>query len=216
MSSRIFAAALLLALPAAGAEPLLPQLRIEPTTGGSIFFVKNVSAQPLTAYLIELVDYPGSFYQLWQDEITGEPIAPAKEKRIPVANMTVGAVPDYVKIQAAVYADGTTAGVAEKVAILLGRRKFSLDTVHDMLRRVEAGKAANTPKEAISANLRQAAEFMLLSAKVDKASAIWVNQAAGRALFSDGASYLDKHSLEETLANLHAWEKAIAESKPPV
>jgi len=36
------------------------------------------------------------------------------EKRIQVENMTVGAVPDYVKMQAAIYADGSTAGVRRR------------------------------------------------------------------------------------------------------
>src|SRR5580704_7934582 len=93
-----------LALSAVAAEAPLPGLRIEPVAGGSIFYVKNVSSQPLTAWLVELVDYPGSSYSLWRDDIS-EPIPPGVEKRIPVANMTVGAVPDYVKIQAAIYAD---------------------------------------------------------------------------------------------------------------
>ena len=57
-----FAAVLLLALPAIAAEVPLPELRIEPTGGGSIFYIKNNSATPLAAYLIELVGYPGSSY----------------------------------------------------------------------------------------------------------------------------------------------------------
>ena len=46
----------------------LPGLRIEPTGGGSIFYVKNNATVALTGYLIELVDYPGSSYSFWQDE----------------------------------------------------------------------------------------------------------------------------------------------------
>jgi hypothetical protein len=110
----------LLAMAAAAAQ--LPDLRIEPTAGGSIFYVKNSSTQPLTGWLIELVDYPGSSFSLWQDD-PAVPLAPGAEKRIPVTNMTVGAVPDYVKIQAAVYADGSTAGVPEKVTSLIERRR---------------------------------------------------------------------------------------------
>src|SRR5258708_16196535 len=114
-----------LALPAVAAEVSLPELRIEATTGGSIFYVKNVSSQPLTAWLIELVDYPGSSYSLWQDDVS-EPIVPGVEKRIPVSNMTVGAVPDYVTIQAAIYADGATSGVPEKVTQCIERRRAVL------------------------------------------------------------------------------------------
>src|SRR5262249_5380134 len=136
MSLKFLAAFCLLALPAAGAEPPLPKLRVEPTTGGSIFYVRNVSTQPPTAHVIEMVDYPRRVFQLYEDEISSEPIPPDKEKKIQVANMTVGAVPDYVKIQAAVYADGSTAGVKERVNQILSRRQFSLDTVRDLIRRV--------------------------------------------------------------------------------
>ena len=123
-----FAAVLLVALPAIAAEIPLPELRIEPTAGGSIFYIKNNSPQALNAYLIELVDYPGSSYSFWQDETVAEPIPPKAEKRIQVANMTVGAVPDYVKMQAALYAGGASAGIPEKVAQLLDRRRVTLET----------------------------------------------------------------------------------------
>ena len=69
MPLRPLATALLLALSATAATPPLPELRTEPTTGGSIFYVRNVGSQPLTAWLIELVNYPGSSYSLWMDEI---------------------------------------------------------------------------------------------------------------------------------------------------
>lgn len=214
MSIKIIAATLLLALSAAGAEPPLPNLRIEPTSGGSIFYVKNVSSQPLTAFVIELVNYPGSFYELFEDDITSTPIAPGTEKRIQVSNMTVGAVPDYVKIQAAIYADGTTAGVPERVTQLVSRRQFCLDTVRDLIRRLELLKEGNTSKENAAANLQRAAEFMMLPPNVDKGSQLSINQAAGRTLFTDTVGYLGKHSVEETLAKLHDWEKILMESKP--
>src|ERR1700719_3841061 len=106
MPLRPFATAILLSLSAAiSAQPPLPELRTEPTTGGSIFYVRNVASQPLAAYLIELVNYPGSSYSLWRYEIAADPILPGVEKRLPVSNMTVGPVPDYIKIQAALYAD---------------------------------------------------------------------------------------------------------------
>ena len=69
-----FAAVLLVALPAIATQMPLPGLRIEPTGGGSIFYIKNNSPEALSAYLIELVDYPGSSYSFWQDETIAEPI----------------------------------------------------------------------------------------------------------------------------------------------
>src|ERR1700687_4235445 len=129
-------AAIAFALSAAAQVPL-PELRIEPTAGGSIFYVKNVSSQPLTAWLIELVDYPGSSYSLWQDDIS-EPIPAGIEKRIQVANMTVCAVPHYVKIQAAIYADGASSGVPEKVAQFIERRRAILETTRELIHRLES------------------------------------------------------------------------------
>jgi hypothetical protein len=142
MPLRPLATALLLALSATAATPPLPELRTEPTTGGSIFYVRNVGSQPLTAWLIELVNYPGSSYSLWMDEIAAEPVLPGVEKRIPVSNMTVGAVPDYVKIQAALYADGTSSGIPEKVAQFIDRRRFMLETTRELIRRIEKGQTA--------------------------------------------------------------------------
>src|SRR5580698_458791 len=137
MSLKILAPVLLLPLFAIAAQ--LPELRTEPIGGGTVFFVKNTSSQPLTGYLIELVDYPGSSYSLWQDEISSEPVAPGAEKRIQVTNMTAGAVPDYMMIQAAIYADGSTAGVPEKVTQFIERRKAALATTRELIARIGKG-----------------------------------------------------------------------------
>lgn len=208
------AASLLLALSAAAADPPLPELRIEPKTGGSIFYVKNPSSQALTAYVIELVDYPGSSFGYWQDEIVTEPIAPGKEKRIEVPNMTVGAVPDYVKMQAAIYADGTTAGVPGKVEALVARRRFMLLTVQDMIRRMERAVETNASKEVTAGSLKQAAAFMLLPPRADRNSQLALNQAAGRIIISQGIEYMDKHSVKEAMDQFQDWEKTLKESKP--
>src|SRR5450755_3441969 len=141
MALRVWTATLLFGLGIAAGQPP-PELRTEPVTGGSIFYVKNTGSQPVTAYLIELVNYPGSYYSLWQDELAGELIAPGTEKRIPVANMTVGAVPDYVKLQAALFADGSSAGVPERIAQMVERRRFILGTVRELIARLEKAKAA--------------------------------------------------------------------------
>ncbi len=184
----------------------LPELRTEPTGGGSIFHVKNTSSQPLTAYLIELVGYPGSSYSLWQDEISGEPISPGGEKQIHVVNMTVGAVPDYVKLQAAIFADGSTAGVPEKVAQFIERRKAVLQTTRELIGRLEKG--------ATKADLQQWADSLQPVGKVKQNSQPVINQGASRALVIDIAAYMDGHSKEDTLAKLRASETALAASKP--
>ena len=110
MSLKILAPVLLLPLFATAAQ--LPELRTEPIGGGTVFFVKNTSSQPLTGYS----DRAGglSWQLLFAVAGRNSPaslMAPGAEKRIQVTNMTAGAVPDYMKIQAAIYADGSTAGV---------------------------------------------------------------------------------------------------------
>jgi hypothetical protein len=197
-----FATAFLVPLLVIAAE--LPQLRTEPIGGGSVFFVKNISTQPLTAYLIELVGYPGSSYTLWVDEISGEPIAPGAEKRIQVTNMTAGAVPDYMKIQAAIYADGSTAG--EKAPQFVERRRFVLETTREMIRRIEKG--------ATKADLKQWADSLQPVGKVKPNAQPVINQAAARGLVMETETYLDSHTPAETLTKLRASEKALATSKP--
>jgi hypothetical protein len=212
MPLKTLAPLLLLPLFAAAAE--LPALRTEPIGGGSVFFVKNTSSQPLTAYLIELVNYPGSSYSLWIDEASAEPVAPGAEKRIQVANMTAGAVPDYMKIQAAIYADGSTAGVPAKVTQFIDRRRFTLATNRDLIRRLEKAKEAATPKAAIVADLKKWAESLQPVGKVKPNSQEVINQAAARSLVSETVGYLDAHTLDETLNTLTISEKKLADTKP--
>lgn len=205
-----FAAVFLLALPAIAAEAALPELRIEPTAGGSIFYIKNNSPEPLNAYLIELVDYPGSSYSLWQDETVAEPIPPQGEKRIQVANMTVGAVPDYVKMRAALYAGGTTAGIPEKVAQLLDRRRVMLETTRQAIARIEKAQAEGTAKPALAGDLRQWADSLQPAGKGNRNSPAAVNQAAARGVVVGAAARLDTQSAAESLTLLRSWERELA------
>lgn len=213
MSLQRLLAALLLALAAAAAEVPLPELRTEATTAGSIFYVRNVSSQPLTAFLIELVNYPGSAYSLWQDDVSG-PISPGGEKRIPVANMTVGAAPEYVKMQAALYADGTASGIPEKVTQLVERRRFTLQTVRELIGRLEKARSAGTPKATLVADLKQWAESIQPRGRAGRGSQAAINQAAAATLIADTADRLDAGSPDDVLAGLRASEQALAASKP--
>jgi hypothetical protein len=213
MSHQAFLAGLLLAFSAAAEAPL-PELRIEPNAGGSIFYVRNGSAQPLTAYLIELVDYPGSAFSLWQDDLTNQPIPPGGEKRMSVANMTVGAAPDYVKIRAALYADGSSAGIPEKVAQLVARRRAVLETTRELIGRLEKAKSAGTSKASVVADIKQWADSLQPAGKGNRNSPAALTQAAARALISDSARQLDSSSPDEMLAGLRAAERALAASKP--
>jgi len=212
MSTTKFAA-LLAALPLA-AQPPLPGLRIEPATGGSIFFVKNTASQPLTAYLIELVDYPGSSYSFWQDNNAIELIPPGGEQRIQVANMTVGAVPDYVKMRTAIFADGASSGIPEKVTQLLEHRRFILETTRELIRRLEKEQAAGAAKSALIADLKQWSESMQPPGKARQMSQTAINQTAARSLIAETIGQLDEKSLDEELGKLRAAERSLAASKP--
>lgn len=214
MSLQGLSASLLVALAAAAAPLPLPELRTEATAGGSVFNVRNVSSQPLTAFLIELVNYPGSSYALWQDEVVSGPIPPGGEKRIPVANMTVGAAPEYVKMQAALYADGTSSGISGKVTQLVERRRFILQTTRELIRRLEKAQSAGTPKTALIANVRQWADSMQPRGRVGRSSQMAINQAAAATLIADTAARLDAGSPDDALSDLRASEQALAVSKP--
>ncbi len=209
----LLAAALLLASPFAAAQTPVPQLRTEPTGGGSIFHVRNVSSQPLTAFLIELVDYPGSSYSFFEDDVTSGGMPPGTEKRIPVANMTVGAVPDYVKIQAALYADGSSSGADGKVAQLVQRRRFVLQTTRELIARLEKAQSSNLPASSAIGELKQWADSMQPAAK-GRTSQKSINESAAKALIAETSAGLESHPLNETLARLQASERAQAASKP--
>lgn len=200
-------AAILLLVRAAAAQTPLPELKIEPIAGGSVFFIKNVTSQPLTAFVIELVDYPGSSYVLWEDEISSEPVAPGVEKRIAVASMTVGAVPEYVKIQAALYADGTSSGIPAKIAQLIDRRRLTLETTRELIRRIEKAQSSGTPKADLTRELKQWSESIPQPGKSK-------GNSPARVLISETAARLEAHSLAETLEPLRASERALSASKP--
>ena len=212
MSLKTFAA-LGLALAATAAE--LPELRVEPVAGASVFYIKNISSQPVTAYLVELDGYPGSAFALLQDLITGEPLAAGVEKRIQVTDMTAGAAPEYVKVEAALFADGTSSGKPEKITELVEHRRFILQTTRDLIGRLEKAKSSGTPKATVVADLKKWSETMRPptshSARYAPAG---VNRASARMLITDTAAKLEAGSLDNVLATLHASEQSLASSKP--
>jgi len=205
-----FAALFVLALPALAAEMPLPELRIEPTGGGSIFYIRNNSPVPLAAYLIELVGYPGSSYSFWQDETLAEPIPPKTEKRIQVANMTVGAVPDYVKMQAAVYTGGASAGIPEKVGQLRERRRAMLDAVRQLIARNQKEETEKMPKSDLMASLKQSADEMQPAGRGNRNSQAAINQAASREVILVTNVKIGMQSPKDALTALRAWESALS------
>jgi hypothetical protein len=203
-----------LAFAPALAETPLPELRVEPATGSSILYVKDPAGQPpLTAFLVELVRYPGSYFQLWEDD-AAHPIAAGVEKTIPISNMTVGAVPKYVKLTAAIYADGTTSGIPEKVTQLIERRRFILKTTRELITRLEKAKSSGTSAAAAAADLKQMADSLPALSRSTQNSQDAINQGAAKTLTLDTATQLEQHSLDDTIASLKASEAALAASKP--
>jgi hypothetical protein len=208
-----FSIPLLFACSALFAETPLPALRVEPALQSSILFVKDAATQPpLTAFLVELVRYPGSYFQLWEDDLLTEPVAPGAEKRIPISNMTVGAVPDYVHLTAAIYADGTTAGISEKVTQLVERRRAMLATVRELIAKLEKAKASAA--SAAAADLKQQAEALPALTRSTQNSQPAINQSAAKTLTVETVAQLSAHSIDETISWLRAAESRLAASKP--
>lgn len=198
------------------AQAPLPVLRVEPAVGSSTVFIRNAATQPpLTAFLVELVHYPGSYFQLWEDDIA-TPIAPDVEKRIPITDMTAGAVPDHMKVTAALYADGTSSGVAEKVNQLVERRRYLLQTTRETIARLEKARTAGTSASAAAADLKQWAEPMEKLTKSSQNSQPAINNAAAKTLIMSIATQLESHTLDETITSLHNSEAAMAAGKPAI
>ena len=182
----------------------LPDLRIEASDGGSALVVRNThDSRALTAFLVELVDYPGSSFAFSQDDLAqgGEPLAAGKQRRIPIQNMTVGAAPDYVKMRAAIYADGSTAGSADKVAELLARRKLLLATVREIIARI--------------GDLKPLLESVPVSnSKVKRAAPEVVDRASRRALIAEAMEALEKSPMTDVTRKLRDTEAALVSAKP--
>ncbi len=182
------------------AAPPLPGLRVEAAPGGSVLFVRNVYSQPLSAFLIELVDYPGSSFSHWEDHFAGGEIPPGVEKAYPVKNMLVGAVsPEYVKVQAALYVDGSASGNPEKIKQLIAWRRLRLETTRELIRRIEKSQSDGMPKANIVGGLKRWQENLDRIARAEIAAAI---------------DKLDKQSTQDVLDNLKLTGRALASSKP--
>jgi hypothetical protein len=210
MSPAKWTSVLVLSLPAIFAQAPLPDLRVEAAPGGSVLYVHNTSAQPLTAFLIELVGYPGSSWAHSQDDLR-DLIPAGGEKRIPVTSMTVGAVPEYVKMQAAIYADGTSAGIPEKVAQMIDRRRVILETTRELIRRLQAGEDQPT----VTAGMKEWVASVSRPGQ-NRQGVPSVNRLAAMSVISRAATDLEKGSVEQALAALRASERLLAASKPPL
>ncbi len=204
MSPGKLAVCLLVPFWTAIAQSPLPALRVEATNGGSILIIRNVAPQPLTGFLIELLNYPGSYYAFWQDDITSEPIAAGAEQKTQVSNMTIGAVPDYVKMEGALYADGSSSGAPDKVALLVERRRFMLQTLRALIERLQKAQEKSIGEEGLITDLKQWSDSMQPVGKSKRYSQPDINNAAARSLIQSAVKSLGEHSLSETLSELRA------------
>jgi neopullulanase len=99
----------------------LPLLRLEVDGDGCRAFVKNAHSVPLTAFWLEQVGYPGTQWSNWSDA-SANPLAPGAERNFWFKNQSVCASPDYAKVLAAIYQDGTTAGDPNRIERIIAGR----------------------------------------------------------------------------------------------
>ncbi|MBV8819245.1 MAG: hypothetical protein JO022_12865, partial [Acidobacteriaceae bacterium] len=182
--------------------------------GGSVVHIRNTGSHALTAFLVELVDYPGSHFTEYMDEVAGSPIVPGENRSYAVKNMTIGAAPEYVKVTAAIYGDGSSAGEPERVQRLLGRRRETLRTTNELIKRLEAAESAGASREVVSDSLKQWIDSLPPPAKSKSVNK--ENASAGAALLviSETRAELASHSVAETLDRLRRARQALAASKP--
>jgi hypothetical protein len=209
MLSRVVFILLTASMLVAAADAPLPALRVEAVDAGSVLYVKNNWDRPLTAYLVELVGYPGSSFSLFKDDPAAA-IAPGAELKIPIVNMTVGAAPEYVKLTGAIYADGSLAGAAEKTSLMLGRRKYIIGLTGELVERIQKGG----DKAALIASLKQWSDSLPPATRPRRGSQEAANQAAGRELIAAACSALEKGTADGAVASLKASRSALAAAKP--
>ncbi|WP_321476337.1 hypothetical protein [uncultured Paludibaculum sp.] len=209
MSPKQLAASLLVSMAVCAAQSNLPELKVEAVDAGSVLRIRNTSSQPVVSYMIELVNYPGSWFAFWQDETTAEPIKPGEERRIPITNMTVGAAPEYVKMQAAVFADGSTAGT-ERVTVLVERRKQVLTTVKELIARLSKAETGGAAGATAAAELRKWDESVPGPTRSNRAKQEGILAAAVKGRIGSTVAALDKATVPEVLASLRADEKKLS------
>jgi hypothetical protein len=129
-----------------------PEVTAEPRGEGSVIRVRNTGTQHLTAFLVEIVDYPGNEFGMQWDEGCLETVAPGAEKQVVVESMMPGTVPDYLRVRAGVYADGSTFGEASKVNQIVSSRRLRLKLTRDLIDRVEKGRSGT--RESLWSDLK--------------------------------------------------------------
>jgi hypothetical protein len=218
---RLVTASILLAgvLSSSAAESPAPTLRIERTAAGPVTYIHNPGAQPLTAVLLTTDNHPGGDLLFWQDEIR-EPIPPGADKQIELSNLPAGVTADRVKVQAGLYADGSSTGdpamVGQSIGQLLQRRGLLLDTARELLRRIEQAQKANTPKATLIGDLKVWADSLQQAPNVPVYGQGPVVQSVARTLILSAIDQLNKRSISDVLVDSMKTESDIDASRPPL
>jgi hypothetical protein len=107
-------------------------------------------------------------------------------------------------MQAAIYADGSTAGAPERVSLLVERRRAILETTREQIRRNGAGAGSSEIKE-------WAGTIRISGRGVEAMVPMARRQTADAA-----AGWLEKGSRDDALERLRKTEVALAAGKPPL
>jgi hypothetical protein len=207
-------ATLILALPLLAADAPMPDLHVEAEASGSILSVKNTYSQPLTALLIEMVDFPSDSFTFTRDELGTLAIPANTEKKLRVANPSPGTAPDHVKIMAAIYADGETAGSAEKVKHILTLRRERLENIRAIIERIETAQKASKDKDAIVADLRQWATTIVPPPPPGMQPITEPAKTLKRNMIVVAAGVVNTKGIADELTSLKRSEAELASSKP--
>src|SRR4051794_4176050 len=100
---RRIAASILAGVVAVMASTPCPEVNAEPVDDGSLIHIRHNQPHLLTAFLVEIVDYPGNHFSRMQEDLFRPGTAAGEEKRIVVRGLMPGTVPDYLKVTAAIY-----------------------------------------------------------------------------------------------------------------
>src|SRR5690349_12279606 len=182
---------------AAGAP--CPEVTAEPVEGGSLIRIRHNEPPALTAFLLEIVDYPGNHFTHMEDELFRGGIAAGEEKRIVVQSFMPGTVPDYLKATAAIYEDGGTCGATDKVKLIVDARRQNLQLTREIIGRIQKSLSAGDSAEDLEAQLT-----------------LWARStaASSAAVITHTAGELKRRSPDEVLGALRIVERTLAGSKP--
>jgi hypothetical protein len=176
-----------------------PEVTAEPIEGGSLIRVRHNEKQSLTAFVVEIVDYPGNHFVFMEDELFHGSIAAGKEKRVVVTTLMPGTVPDYLKTTAAIYEDGASCGAADKVKMILDARRKHLKFTRELISRIEKGLSAGDSIEDLATQLAKWARS---------------TSATSGAVITHAVNELKSRSPDEVLGALRLVDRILAGSKP--